>query len=49
MLLWEICTSQVPIRGQLRALRVPEEAPAEIAALIDDCLQVTSKQRPTIR
>ena len=49
VLLWEICTGEIPIRGQLRPLQVPEEAPQDIAALIDDCLQVSAKHRPTIR
>eukprot|EP00891_Asterochloris_glomerata_P007944 jgi/Astpho2/7944/Aster-06544 len=48
VLLWEICTGEIPIRGQLRPLKVPEEAPHDIAALIDDCLQVSAQHRPTI-
>ena len=49
VLLWEICSGEIPIRGQLRPLEVPEEAPHNIAALINDCLQVSAKHRPTIR
>ena len=29
VVLWEICTGERPKRGQMRDVRVPEEAPAE--------------------
>ena len=49
VLIWEICTGETPIRGQLRPVQAPEEAPQDIVDLIDACLQVSAKQRPTIR
>ncbi len=38
VLLWEICTGETPIRGRMRAPRIPEECPQEVADLIGGCL-----------
>ena len=39
--LWELITkSEETERGNWRPLRVPEECPAEVAALLRDCIQV---------
>jgi hypothetical protein len=46
VVLWEICTHEMPIRGQLRDVLVPEEAPPEISRLIDECLQPNPAKRP---
>jgi len=47
VLLWEICTGELPRRGQLRLLRVPEEAPSTLEQLIDRCLSADASARPT--
>eukprot|EP00891_Asterochloris_glomerata_P004533 jgi/Astpho2/4533/Aster-00122 len=47
VLLWELVTTEVPLRGQLRPLRVPEECPAEIRDLIEDCTERPPAERPT--
>ncbi|CAL5224202.1 g6845 [Coccomyxa viridis] len=49
VVLWTICTQEVPIRGHLRTLKVPEECPLSIAQLIDDCLENPPKERPSAR
>ncbi|KAK9839800.1 hypothetical protein WJX81_002595 [Elliptochloris bilobata] len=49
VVLWEIATQERPLRGQLRDLRVPEEAPAEVAALMAECLDQNPKARPSAR
>ena len=47
IVLWEICTGETPIRGQLRDIRVPEECPAEVRALILECLETRPGRRPS--
>lgn len=47
VVLWEICSQQQPMRGQLRDLKVPEECPAELRSLILQCLDVKPKKRPS--
>jgi serine/threonine protein kinase len=49
VLCWEIVTAQFPKRGQLRGVRVPEECPAEVEALIRCCLEIDPNKRPTAR
>ncbi|BDA46937.1 probable mitogen-activated protein kinase kinase kinase 20 at C-terminar half [Coccomyxa sp. Obi] len=49
VVLWNICTQEVPLRGHLRRLQVPEECPASIAELIDDCLERPPEDRPSAR
>jgi serine/threonine protein kinase len=38
VVLWEICTGEIPVRGRMRDVRVPEECPQSIADLIHQCL-----------
>ena len=38
VVLWEICTGEVPVRGRMRDVRVPDECPQRIADLIHRCL-----------
>ena len=38
VVLWEICTGEIPVRGQMREVRVPEECPQRVADLIHACL-----------
>ena len=47
VVLWEIVTGQVPVRGQLRDVQVPGECPDEVRRLILDCLEQNPKRRPT--
>jgi len=47
VLLWEIVTQEVPIRGQMRELQCPQEAPEELADLIEACMEVDPDARPS--
>ncbi|KAL4437815.1 hypothetical protein ABPG77_005727 [Micractinium sp. CCAP 211/92] len=47
VVLWEICTGETPVRGQLRDPRVPEECPAETLDLVYRCLSPDPAARPT--
>ncbi|KAK9803730.1 hypothetical protein WJX73_008474 [Symbiochloris irregularis] len=49
IVLWELCTSETPHRGRNRPVRVPEECPASIAALIDRCQEFEPNDRPTAK
>ncbi len=51
ILLWEICTGEVP-KGPLdpiRSQRIHEKAPLEVAALIEECLAPNPGDRPKMR
>ncbi|KAK9829478.1 hypothetical protein WJX72_006103 [[Myrmecia] bisecta] len=47
VVLWEICTTEIPIRGALRDVRVPEECPASVADIIHACMAQDPAGRPT--
>ena len=48
IILWELVTLMTPARGNLRSVRVPEECPADVAHLIEDCLNANNPDhRPT--
>jgi len=47
VVLWEICTGEVPVRGQMREVEVPRECPQEVADLIRRCHKVDPALRPT--
>lgn len=48
VVLWEICTGEMPLRGRMRNVRVPLECPQEIADLINACIgSQDPKDRPT--
>jgi serine/threonine protein kinase len=47
VVMWEVITGERPQRGSLRAPRVPEECPQEVADLMMECLRLEPSQRPT--
>ncbi|GAB4814550.1 hypothetical protein N2152v2_001596 [Parachlorella kessleri] len=47
IVLWEICSGERPVRGQLRDVRVPEECPPEVRQLILECLETRPSRRPS--
>lgn len=47
VLLWEIVCGEGPVRGQMRAPRVPEECPPEIVLLMATCCAEDPARRPT--
>jgi serine/threonine protein kinase len=47
VVLWEVCTGEAPVRGDMRALRVPEECPPEVAELYRRCVEEEPQARPT--
>ncbi|KAL4424052.1 hypothetical protein ABPG75_001353 [Micractinium tetrahymenae] len=46
LVLWELCTRELPVRGQIRDIRIPQEAPQVVADLIRQCLDVDPARRP---
>ena len=42
----QICTGEPPRRGFLRAIKAPDDAPANVAQLIVDCLDSDPNVRP---
>eukprot|EP00887_Chlorella_sp_A99_P001247 scaffold14.g1247.t1 len=49
IVLWEVVTGEMPVRGSMRDPDVPAEAPREIVDLIDSCTQWDAAARPTAR
>ena len=49
VIMWEVCSHEQPARGRMRELKVPEECPAEVDALITRCLSEDPEQRPTAK
>jgi len=49
IVLWEICTGEIPVRGCMRQVKVPEECPQEVADLIDACVNCDNGRQPTDR
>jgi hypothetical protein len=49
VLLWELATSEIPVRGQLRPLKVPEECPEAVDLLINKCLAKNPNERPAAK
>ncbi len=43
----EIITGEKPTRGRLRAPRVPEECPQDVADLMMECMRLDPSERPT--
>ena len=43
----EICTGHFPVRGQLQDIKVPEECPPEVRALVLECLETRPSLRPS--
>lgn len=48
VILWELVTLELPVRGFMRALRAPLECPQGIADLIARCLSADPKERPAV-
>ena len=49
MVLWELITKEQTRRGNWRPVRVPEECPAAVEALIADCLTDDVGRRPSMK
>lgn len=49
VLLWELVTSDVPQRGRMRPVKVPEEAPEAVELLIQQCLEKEVSRRPSAK
>lgn len=47
ILLWQMCTGQMPKRGDLRMLRAPEECPPEVANMQQCCVATDPAERPS--
>ncbi|KAL4529628.1 hypothetical protein Ndes2437B_g08800 [Nannochloris sp. 'desiccata'] len=47
IVLWEICTGEKPVRGQLRDVKVPEECPEQVRILMLQCLDTRPSRRPS--
>lgn len=49
VILWELVTGEAPRNRQTRPVRVPDECPAEVAALIDACRARDPAARPSAK
>ena len=49
VVLWELVTKEQTRRGNWRPVRVPEECPAAVEALIIDCLTDDIDRRPSMQ
>lgn len=49
VVLWEVCTGEAPVRGDMRPLRAPEDCPAEIVALYQRCVAEDPDVRPNAK
>ena len=49
VVLWELVTKEQARRGNWRTVRVPEECPAAVEALIIDCLTDEIDRRPSMQ
>ena len=49
VILWELVTQELPIRGALREAKVPEECPEAIRTLMDQCMAKDPAGRPTAK
>ena len=49
MVLWELITKEQTSRGNWRPVRVPQECPADVEALIADCLTDDVERRPSMK
>lgn len=47
VVLWEISTRELPIRGKLRPLQVPQDCSMPMVQLINACLSPNANSRPT--
>ena len=49
VVLWELVTKEQTRRGNWRPVRVPDECPAAVEALIIDCLTDDIERRPSMQ
>lgn len=49
VIMWEVASHEQPSRGRMRNLKVPEEVPAAIDALISRCMSEDPETRPTAK
>eukprot|EP00884_Botryococcus_braunii_P007070 jgi/Botrbrau1/16364/Bobra.0372s0003.1 len=49
VILWELVTGKLPVRGRLRELRVPEDCPEAVARLFARCQASNPADRPTAK
>lgn len=49
VVLWEICTGEIPVRGQMRPVSVPDECPRDIKDLMWECTDGSPHKRPDMR
>ena len=47
ILLWELVTGDLPIKGAMRDVQVPAECPVGIKNLIVDCMRGRASDRPS--
>jgi serine/threonine protein kinase len=47
VVLWELATGEIPIRGDMREVNVPEECPPEVAEIMHACWRFDVSLRPT--
>ena len=47
VVLWELCTGGVPVRGRMRPLQAPQDCPQEVVDLAADCMEADPQARPT--
>jgi serine/threonine protein kinase len=47
VVLWELVTGEVPVRGMMRELQVPADCPAAVAQLVAACTAVQPAERPS--
>eukprot|EP00884_Botryococcus_braunii_P015147 jgi/Botrbrau1/23633/Bobra.55_2s0020.2 len=49
VILWELVTGKVPVRGRMRKLRAPEDCPEAVAQLVEQCTASDPLLRPTAK
>eukprot|EP00884_Botryococcus_braunii_P009799 jgi/Botrbrau1/18820/Bobra.0841s0001.1 len=49
VILWELATGKVPVRGEVSDVRWPQDCPEEVARLVVQCLSASPSDRPTAR
>ena len=49
VVIWEVLTGEVAVRGRLRPPLVPAECPQEVADVLRNCLSADASERPTAR
>jgi serine/threonine protein kinase len=47
VVIWEVCTGDVPVRGEMRPLVAPHDCPQPLVELYERCIAEHPEQRPT--